>query len=319
MKRRRPSRPFGNAIRVLAMTAIAPSISAVLLGQGQAQGQAQGGGNGQVDLGLKSWLGLTVVGAIVSTLGALFGIFLKEYFFSRSFERWKQRQTLELLYQKYRDPLWLSASELASRTREIVKDYPTVYLNSQVLDSRPEKQLENSTDDPYFRRYKLLSTVYRFLAFFGWLELYRQEITYLHAGDYEHSRKLDQAIELIRSDLADGHHNKADDWLQWRDTLVFREELRAIGESMIEARGSARAVLGYGRFVELLESETVSLTRKWANVMLNFLLDLEVRQDFRQTRLKRLLVHLVDFMMLLDQPSIEKNLLDARAKWADRI
>jgi hypothetical protein len=69
-----------------------------------------------LNLDLKTWLGLTVVGAVVSTLGALFGILLKDYFFSRSFERWKQRQTLELVYQKYRDPLTLSARELASRT-----------------------------------------------------------------------------------------------------------------------------------------------------------------------------------------------------------
>ena len=49
-------------------------------------------------LDLKTWFGLTVLGAIVSTLGSLFGVVLKDYFFSRSFERWKQRQTLEQLY-----------------------------------------------------------------------------------------------------------------------------------------------------------------------------------------------------------------------------
>ena len=31
--------------------------------------------------------------------------------------------------------------------------------------------------------------------------------------------------------LADGEINTARDWRKWRDTLVFREELRAIGES----------------------------------------------------------------------------------------
>lgn len=40
-------------------------------------------------LDLKTWFGLTVLGAIVSTLGSLFGVVLKDYFFSRSLERWK--------------------------------------------------------------------------------------------------------------------------------------------------------------------------------------------------------------------------------------
>jgi len=149
-------------------------------------------------LDLKTWLGLTVVGSVVSTLGALFGIFLKDYFFSRSFERWKQRQTLELLYQKYRDPLMLSARELASRTVEIVDNYPTVFLKATVLASRPERQLDNSIKDPYFQRYKLVSTAYRFCALLGWLELYRQEITYLHSGRSKHSKDLERAIGLIR-------------------------------------------------------------------------------------------------------------------------
>jgi hypothetical protein len=268
-------------------------------------------------LDLKTWLGLTVVGSVISTLGALFGILLKDYFFSRSFERWKQRQTLELLYQKYRDPLMLSARELASRSREITEHYPTVYLTTEVLASRPERQIANSIEDQYFRRYKLLSTVYRFCAFLGWLELYRQEITYLHSRGNRRSRQLEQAIELIRGDLADGQLNDAENWNEWRDTLVFREELRAIGESMIEPLGSTRTVMGYGRFTDLLDSANPNATQRWARVLLNFLLDLQAdRPDFRQTRLQRLVVHLVGLMGLLDKASIGKPLIEARNKLA---
>lgn len=268
-------------------------------------------------LGVQEWLGLTVVGAVVSTLGALLGILLKEYFFSRSLERWKQRQTVELVYQKYRDPLTLSARELASRIREIVEHYPTVYLTAEVLESRPESQIENNTDDPYFRRYKLLSTVYRLCAFLGWIELYRQEVTYLRSGSNKHSRKLEEAVELIRSDLADGRLNDAPNWYEWRDTLVFREELRAIGESMIPPGSAVRSVMGYGRFTELFDAGDPTPTQRWARVILNFLLDLEVdRSDFRQTRLQRLLVHLVGLIELHDNTSIEQSLITARNKWA---
>lgn len=270
-------------------------------------------------LDFKTWLGLTVVASVISTVGALFGILLKDYFFSRSFERWKQRQTLEVLYQKYRDPLMLSTSELASRTCEIAKHYPTVYLSTEVFMSRPEKQIDNNIDDPYFRRYKLLSTSYRFCALFGWLELYRQEVTYLRSSSNRHSRQFERAVELIREDLADGQLNKADNWEEWRDTLVFREELRAIGESMIEAQGTTRTVIGYGRFVELLDSATPNSTQRWTHVLLNFLLDLQAeRPDFRRTRLERLVVHLVGLMTLLDHESIDEPLVLARNKWSTK-
>jgi hypothetical protein len=185
-----------------------------------------------------------------------------------------------------------------------------------VLSLRPEKQIDNSIEDPYFQRYKLISTVFRFCAFLGWLELYRQEVTFLHSGDNRHSKELDQAIGLIRGDLADGQLNMADDWTDWRDTLIFREELRAIGEAMVETRGTSRTVMGYGGFCEQVDASVPSPTKTWAAVVMNFLLDLEVdRRDFRQTRLKRLLVHLVALVELLGETEIEKHLLDARTKW----
>lgn len=260
-------------------------------------------------LDLKTWLGLTVLGAIVSTLGALFGVVLKDYFFSRSFERWKQRQTSEQLYQKFRDPLLLSARELASRTVEVLDHFPPAYLNERVLASRPEKQVKNNIDDPYFQRYKLVSTAYRLSAFMAWVELYRQELTFLHPGKNAHAAKLEQAVGLIRSDLADGQLNDADDWDKWKDTLVFREELRAIGESLIEARGSNRTVMGYGRYCEQLEATTPNAVQRWSPVVFNFFLELQPKgKDFRQTRLKRLLVHLVELMRLIDHNSIEPHL-----------
>ncbi len=267
-------------------------------------------------LDLKTWLGLTVVGAAISTFGALLGIVLKDYVFSRSLEKWKLRHTLEQLYQKFRDPLLLSARELASRSVEILDQYPTVYLRTDVLSLRPDRQIENTTKDPYFQHYKLVSTAYRFCAFLGWLELYRQEITFLNSGSNRLSRELERAINSIREDLADGQLNTAQDWPEWRDTLIFREELRAIGESMIESRGASRSVIGYGRFCELLEANDSSPTKKWATVLLNFVLDLETeRRDFRQIRLKRLLVHLVGLLELLEDAAIEKRLIEARNRW----
>lgn len=271
-----------------------------------------------LDLKLQTWLGLTVLGAIVSTFGSLLGIVLKEYVFSRSFERWKQRQMLELLYQKFRDPLLLSAHELASRTLEVLRHFPTVYLNDEVLASRPSRQVDNSIHDPYFQRYKLISTAYRLSSFLAWVELYRQELTFLHPGANAHAADLERAVALIRSDLADGQLNQAEDWTMWKDTLVFREELRAIGESLIETRGSTRTVMGYGRYCEQLEAIAPNAVQRWSPVVLNFLLNLEpTGKDFRRTRLKRLFIHLVELMSLITNEPIEPYLKNALAELRD--
>ncbi|MFL6635016.1 MAG: hypothetical protein ACJ8HJ_22145 [Massilia sp.] len=262
---------------------------------------------------LKTWLQFAFVGAVVSTVGALLGIFLKDFLFARSFESWKQNKTLEQLYQRYRDPLSLSAYELATRLSEIDDQYPTVYLQSSVLASSPHRKIHNSIDDPYFKKQRLLSSIYRLAAFLGWLELYRQEVTYLRSGNNTDSKALELAVNRIRSDLADGQINKADDWHEWRDTLIFREELRAIGEAMIEIRGIARTVIGYGRFLEAVGATTESSIKRWFPVVSNFLLDLETeRRDFRRVRIRRLFIHLVDLMNLLEATSVEEWLIEKR-------
>jgi hypothetical protein len=50
--------------------------------------------------------------------------------------------------------------------------------------------------------------------------------------------------------------------------------------------------------------------------MLNFVLDPELEKpDFRQTRIKRLIFHLVGLLELLDSTPIEPYLIQARDKW----
>ncbi|TPI32205.1 hypothetical protein FJ414_22040 [Mesorhizobium sp. B3-1-6] len=275
------------------------------------------GGVVVLGLDLKTWLGFAFVGALVSTIGSILGIVIKEYFFSRSFELWKQDRALEQIYQKYRDPLRLSARELGHRLVEICDTYPTVFLSQRVFDSRPLRQERNSDQDPYYQRYKFVSTLYRLCAFLGWLELYRQELTFYQASGNRHTAKVDESLSAIRSAFADGHINTASDWDSWRDTLVFREELRAIGESMIESRGSNRSVIGYGCFVDLINSDNLSSTKSWSLVVLNFLLNLEDGgKDFRKIRLQRILCHVVDFIGLIDKRGLDERLKGARKKWS---
>jgi hypothetical protein len=217
-------------------------------------------------------LGFTVVGALVTTTGTLIGLFLKEVLLSRSFEQWKMRQALAQVSRKYREPIALSAVELCNRLTFICDKYPPDFLDSGLLAYTPAGPALNSAADPHSRRYRLVSTVYRLCAFLGWVELYRQDTTYLEADDGSGGRG-DRALFAVRSDLADGQLKKARDWEAWHDVLVFREEQRAIGDSMIVTVGGARTVMGYGQFYDLFTASLPSSQAQWLRTAAMFLLD----------------------------------------------
>ena len=202
-------------------------------------------------LTLEQLLGLTVFAALVTTVGNLFATVLTDFFFNRSFEQWKERRTLLSVYRKYRDPMVLAAENLNLDLAHICEAYPPDYLRSEVLEGGPSDFKANSSDDPHYRRYRLISTVYRLCAFLGWLELYRQELTFLDTGRQSENRRFEEALAQLRSDLADGQLNKATDWQVLRDGLIFREEQRAIGEAMITSGTASRVVVGYGTFCTL--------------------------------------------------------------------
>lgn len=120
-------------------------------------------------------LGLTVIGALVTTTGTLLGLFLKEVFLARSFEQWKAKQSLAQVSRKSQEPIALSAIELCTRFTRICHKDPPDFLQSSLLNTIPEGPTLNSAADPHYRRYTLISTVYRLCAFLGWVELYRQD------------------------------------------------------------------------------------------------------------------------------------------------
>jgi hypothetical protein len=236
-------------------------------------------------------LGLSVLGAIVTTAGSLIATWLRDFWFVRSFEQWKERRALFAVHRKYRDHLLLAANELESRVAEICRTYPPEYLRSSVLAAKPKQLEANLASDPYFQRYRLISTVFRLCAFLGWLELYRQELTFLDVGQEDVGRRLDEALEEVRGDLADGQLNTASDWVAWTDRLIFREEQRAIGESMIVG-DSTRTVMGYAAFISLFERADDEDKLWWLRSARGFFLDPKREKDFRSQRLARMDGHL---------------------------
>lgn len=249
-------------------------------------------------------LGLSVLAALIAAVGNLLALVLREFFLVRSYDRWKERQALRAVYQRYRDPIALSGLELLSRTQEIARTYPPSFLRSDVLDRQPSSLTTIATDDPYFQRYKLVSSVYRLCAFLGWLELYRQDVTFLDTGRRRGNAELDVLLKNLRGDLADGYLNKAPDWREWTDRLIFREEQRAIGAAMIREVGSRRMVMGYEEF--LLFFDDLNAGPWWLHTAANFLLDLDQARDFRRERLRQLEHHLAGLIGVLNPSARER-------------
>lgn len=258
-------------------------------------------------------LGLSVLGAFITTIGSLLALVLKEYFLSRSFEAWKTQQAVAQVYKKYRDPILLSAIELYHRLHEVCDTRSPIYLCPILLVEEPKRIEQNSTIDRYFQAYKLRSTIYRLCAFLGWLELYRQEVVFLDSGRSGVNRQLESCITAIRSDLADGQLNMATDWYRWMDGVIFREEQRAIGETMIVRSGGVGMVMGYGQFCELLQKASSEQPNPWFRQAMSLVTGLgRGGKDFRLIRLKRLVVHLVDLIQSLQPTSVSQHMADRR-------
>jgi len=200
-------------------------------------------------------------------------------------------------------------TELVYRLEEIEKEYPPFFLKSSVRKFRPAVPTEVTADDKYYERYKFDSTIYRLCAFLGWFELYRKDVVFLRSGERDLDAQIETVMKRVRAALADGHLNTAKDWRNWRDALIFREEQRAIGESMLNMEKGECVVVGYGAFCALLELPQYS---RWFNVADRFLVDPSNSKDFRRVRLRLLVWGLIDLIEFLESSRLSKRLQDAR-------
>jgi hypothetical protein len=216
----------------------------------------------------------------VSLFGTLCGLFLKDFLFVHYFDNLRERKTLAKVSKKYKDPILLSALEITSRLNDYIENYSfwCKYSTIDTLFDKIDKTQTNYITDPYFLNYKIISTLYRFCSFFAWLELYRQEITFLDSHSKGSSSKSLTLIANIREAIADGQLIKYDDWDSWTDALIFREELRAIGEGMIEKDKDQRNIIGYGKFRTLISQYEKTREPLWLNPAINFFMNLKLKK-----------------------------------------
>jgi len=252
---------------------------------------------------LTQYLTFTVIAAIVTTCGTLLGLFLKDFLFVYYFDSLREKRTLEKISKKFKDPILLSAAEFYRRVVDYINDYSNLSNNSnlEVLFDKSEKMVTNYANDKYFLKYKLRSTIYRFCALFGWLELYRQEITFLDSHSKSKSDTFLKVIAKVREAVADGQINTFTDKKNWHDRLIFREELRAIGEGMIEVAKEQKVVIGYGKFQQLLKDYEFHKEPTWLTSAINFFIDYQGEEDFRIKRFVLMRDALRELMLCLNK------------------
>lgn len=258
----------------------------------------------------KTLLELTGIAAVISVAGSLFGHFLKEWVFARLFESWKSKRAVKQSFTLLLTPMAQSACDLLTRLHEIRDKFPPEFLEYQALES-PSPELErNDTTDPHYRHYKLVSTLYRFCAFWGWVELFRRDVASILETQHKQVVQIETQLDKLRIDLADGTLNEEDDWEMWRDRLVFREELRAIGERII-APYPQRGVIGYAAFSDLLKKKPIE---EWLTVAVNFFINLGSVKDYRVVRIDRMITRLHDLLEALDWQNVPSH-IKAKRRW----
>lgn len=119
-------------------------------------------------------LGLTGVAAVISTSGSLLALYIKDVLI----EDRRSKKLKDAAFRNHKLFLASSARDLTDAFAQIIDGFPTNYLNSNVL-SLPSVAIENTTDDPRYRKYKYIRTIYRLCSFFGWLEVNRIDNAFL--------------------------------------------------------------------------------------------------------------------------------------------
>ncbi|WEK02157.1 MAG: hypothetical protein P0Y59_10910 [Candidatus Sphingomonas phytovorans] len=265
----------------------------------------------------KEILGLAALGSVVTTAGSLLAMYIKEFVATRWLERWKAEQTLLGIYRRYQLPIFLAAEELSGRLYGLSRegnDRDERDVGLAVLQG-PVRREPNATASDHYIRYRFVSNVYRLCSFLGWVELYRRDIGTLNVEALDRNRALDACLHNIQSVLADGWINQHQDWRDWRDCLVFREEQRAIGHAMA-VPGDGLCVLDFGTFTSALEGNPDGkATTRWFVQAAQFYECLKREKDFRLIRMRMLVVYLTDLMELLQPLRIDREHVATAARY----
>ncbi|TAY98668.1 hypothetical protein [Rhizobium leguminosarum] len=270
-------------------------------------------------LQLSQILGFSVVGAIVTTLGSLLALYLKDVLAVRSLERWKARQTLISVYRRYRLPIYLAAEELSGRLYRLSRPDSAPRGVGVALLSKEIARDPNAMAGDHYHQYRFVSNVYRLCGFLGWVELYRRDIGTLDVDSIDRNHLLESCLDNVRSVIADGWINQHPDVENWRDCLIFREELRAIGSRMADGQNDL-SLIDFGSFLEVLQKNPDGKGEaRWFYQAALFFDDLQQNKDFRIIRMRLLVVFLTDLMEVLEPKRLTRSYIRSALGSFDEI
>ncbi len=185
-----------------------------------------------------------VIAAAAGLLGSIGGLLFSTFLAER-----KSRQEAAHTYARHRLQLSLAVGDLIESLRRIPPEPAPLppFLSEALVFQSPTRPAVPDRGDPYYLKYDLVDTVYRLCALFGWLELYRTDVTFLRGPPGAQRRRVEGYFAEIRQCLADATLKaKAADAAGWRDGFILEDDQRAIGERMLDRKRSD--VLGYAAF-----------------------------------------------------------------------
>lgn len=224
---------------------------------------------------------IAFVSAVISIRGANSTARLQHTL--RQQEKKADREALAAdLFHKYRDPLLHGAFDLASRIYNIVeKDFLKRYIS---YGSEAEQGYARS------------STLFLFGQYLGWVELHRRGTQFLDIGGVEQERTLVQQLDRIADAMAK-------DGMKDRKFLIWRSDLRAIGECMLERStdGADLQCIGYATFASRLADPSFSV---WFDGLRKSVEATAADATVTYERLTLLQHQLMDLVEVLDDPPL---------------
>lgn len=252
---------------------------------------------------------LAVLGFVVTVLGGLAALYLKDAIDVRVAGPRVSRHALEEVRNRYRTSIFLAAQELGDRLYSLSRDDrdPAERLAGYELLRADFVREPQAATGPHHHQYRFASSIYRFCALFGWLELYRRDLAAIGVHSLDGDGPLESCLGNIRDAISGGainQHRLAEDW---RDCVIRREELQAIGHRMM-AQGADLDLVDFGSFFDILRSDPDGRgDGRWFIQAAGLFDMLGRRQDFRLVRMKMLVIFLTDLMELLQPGRIDRR------------
>lgn len=250
--------------------------------------------------GLPAWV-VPIISGVISLIGAIYSIRLAAKIAEKKSDREQQRR-----YEREKTQLRLAAEDLCSALQNVRGDgsFSRDFLDENLIYEDPVRPKTPERRDRYYLKYDLVDTIYRLCTVLGWMELYRNDPSFLN-GPSEERKKIESCFKEIRAALGDDFVKEKKDYKEGCiDGFILEDDQRAIGEQMFSEKQTG-TVVGYAAFCERLfrlpkRHKPVGSYRfshnHWVWNATRFIVELgsgeHSRHDFRKDRVEKLIKQL---------------------------